>query len=62
MFTSRSYPNSGNSERVFIFYANQTAVVIIEELIRRKVDLIYVTDVHQKRVEDVRDHFGNQVR
>lgn len=38
-----------------------TAVVIIEELLNRNVGSIYVTDVHQKRIEDVTDMFSSQV-
>ncbi len=46
---------------LMVDYVVFAAMIIIEELIRRKADLIYVTDVHQKRVDDVRDHFGSKV-
>ena len=37
------------------------AGVIIEELLDRGVDHIYVTDCNQKQVEDIRDAFSNKV-
>ena len=41
--------------------AGNVAVSIIEELLERNVAHIYVTDCHQKRVDDVKDMFSMKV-
>lgn len=38
-----------------------SAVVVIEELLKKKVAKIYVSDCNQKRVHDVLDMFAGKV-